>query len=267
MNLIDLDQSQLLEPDSPLRITIDEQGLDELAESIDQVGLLQPLVVRRLGDKYEVIAGHRRLLATRKLGWPKVRCVVVDDESDDEALAARLHENVVRRDISPVEEAAFYAELFEKLLDIDKVAKLVKRSRGVVEDRLAPLAGDRTVMDALAQGKISMAAAQELNRVKDEGIRSYLLEYAIKEGATAEKIRNWRWQYQDISIQHVDTSKPPEVQPQTDAVQTESPACYLCGGTDDLHEMVWVPMHASCRKYVERQAASTQEVSENPEGH
>src|SRR5579872_5140275 len=148
MYLTEVEQNMILEPEQPLRASIEEGPLVELAESIRQLGLLQPLVVRKSGDK-------------------------------DEVIAARLHENVYRQDISPVEEAALYAELFEKLLDVDAVAKLVKRSRTVVEKRLTLLSGDRAVLNAVQSGQISAGVAEQLNKVRSEGVRRYLLEFAI----------------------------------------------------------------------------------------
>src|SRR5579885_3512832 len=77
MYLTEVEQNMILEPEQPLRASIEEGPLVELAESIRQLGLLQPLVVRKSGDKFEVIAGHRRLLATRMVGLPRAQCLVV----------------------------------------------------------------------------------------------------------------------------------------------------------------------------------------------
>jgi ParB/RepB/Spo0J family partition protein len=256
MYLTEVEQNMILEPEQPLRASIEEGPLVELAESIRQLGLLQPLVVRKSGDKFEVIAGHRRLLATRMVGLPRVQCLVVDGDSDDEVIAARLHENVYRQDISPVEEAALYAELFEKLLDVDAVAKLVKRSRTVVEKRLTLLSGDRAVLNAVQSGQISAGVAEQLNKVRSEGVRRYLLEFAIRDGASVEKVRQWRLQYADADIGNVNTALPP-VTPgdaQKQLLTVQQPACYFCGRDDDQHEMQVLMVHASCRKYIERQA-------------
>lgn len=267
MHLTEIDQNMILEPGAPLRASIEEEPLNELAESIRQIGLLQPIVVRESGQKFEVIAGHRRLLASRIVGLPRVPCLVVDSGSDDDVIAARLHENVFRSDISPVEEAALYAELFERLLDVDLVAKLVKRSRAVVENRLNLLSGDREVLKTLQAGMISAGVAEQLNRVKHESTRRYLLEYAVRDGASIEKVRNWRLQYADIDI----GSNAPQTEPITAPVPVDvndgAAECYLCGRKDDQHEITWVPMHSSCKRWAERQAENQNPGQEVAGGH
>ena len=261
MLLTEVDQNMILEPYAPQRANIEEDSLNELAESIRQLGLLQPLVVRRTGEKYEVIAGHRRLLATRIVGLPRVQCLVVDEASDDEVTAARLHENIYRRDISPVEEAAVYAELFEKLLDVELVCKVVKRSRAVVESRLNLLAGDREVLKTLQGGMITCGVAEQLNRVVDEGTRRYLLEFAVRDGASIEKVRNWRLQYADIKIGEINTALPPATpdDAQKQLLTIDVPKCYFCGSDGDQHEMVVLMVHVSCKRMIERQAEVQQQ--------
>lgn len=267
MHLSEIDQNMILEPAAPLRASIEEGPLNELAESIKQLGLLQPLVVRAVDNKYEVVAGHRRLLATRIVGLPRVQCLVVDQDSDDEVIAARLHENVFRRDISPVEEAALYAELFERLLDVDQVARLVKRSRAVVEQRLNLLTGDRDVLNTLQAGQITAGVAEQLNKVKDDGVRKYLLEFAVRDGASIEKVRNWRLQYADVTFAQVNTNLPPVTtdEAQKQLVTVQAPCCYFCGSDEDQHEMKVLMVHASCQRMIERQAEMQKQ--EAADGH
>jgi ParB family transcriptional regulator, chromosome partitioning protein len=267
MHLAEIEQGKILEPTAPVRASIEDGPLEELAESIKELGLLQPLIVRPDGDKFEVIAGHRRLLATRRVGIPRVQCLVVDQEDDNEVTAARLHENIYRQDMSPVEEAAVYAELFERYLDVDQVAKLVHRSRGVVENRLNILAGDRDVLNKLQAGLITVGVAEQLNKVKDNGVRKYLLEYAERDGASVEKVRNWRLQYHGVTFDQVNPQVPPVTSQDSQLVLTtfQAPKCYICGSDSDQHEIKWLPVHASCQRMVERQAEQQQEVK--PNGH
>jgi ParB/RepB/Spo0J family partition protein len=262
MHLSEIDQNMILEPAAPLRAAIEEEPLNELAESIRQLGLLQPIVVRRAGEKFEVVAGHRRLLATRIVGLPRIQCLVVDQDSDDEVLAARLHENIFRRDISPVEEAALYAELFERLLDVDAVCKIVRRSRKLVEDRLNLLAGDREVLKQLSAGMITSGVAEQLNKVKHDSTRKYLLEFAVRDGASIEKVRNWRLQYADIDLGNNVPNTPPVTVPDGGKVEIpiEVPQCYFCGSSDDQHEMMVLMVHASCKKMIERQAEAQKQA-------
>jgi ParB/RepB/Spo0J family partition protein len=256
MHLCEIEQGKILEPSAPVRASIEDGPLEELAQSIAELGLLQPLIVRPVGEKFEVVAGHRRLLATRKVGLPRVQCLVVTQENDEEVTASRLHENIYRQDMSPVEEAAVYAELFEKYLDVDKVCKIVHRSRVTVEARLNILAGDRDVLNTLQRGMITVGVAEQLNKVKDHGVRKYLLEYAVRDGASVEKVRNWRLQYHGVTFDQVNKDVPPVTPQESQQLLTtvQPTACYFCGSSDDQHEIKWLPVHASCQRMVERQS-------------
>lgn len=252
MILAELDQQMILEPDAPIRAAIDEGGLEELAESIKELGLLQPILVLRRGEKYEVIAGHRRLLATRKLGLPKVQCLVADGESEDSLIGGRVHENIIRRDITPVEEAAFYAELMEKYQDIDKVCAVCHRSRALVDNRLELLTGDKDVLAALNQGLINVSVAMELNKETDNRKRAWYLDYAVRDGATAQTVDRWRRSYEPLPLDQVDLGTAPVVAPDGKTAVTHGPACYLCGSDDEQHDMQWVVVHRSCHSVARR---------------
>src|SRR3990167_7649355 len=94
------------DPIIAMRSGIDEAYIDELCRSIKEHGLINPISVKRVGDRYEVIAGHQRLLATRRVGIIFLDCIVRDIDMD-ESLIITAHENLVRQDVNPVDEAAF----------------------------------------------------------------------------------------------------------------------------------------------------------------
>ncbi|HOR13507.1 MAG TPA: ParB/RepB/Spo0J family partition protein, partial [Clostridia bacterium] len=94
-------------PNQP-RKNFDEEGLDELAESIRQVGLIQPLVVRRVGEGYELVAGERRLRACKRLGMSEVPCLVEDVMVEQESTLVALIENLQRENLHYLEEAECY---------------------------------------------------------------------------------------------------------------------------------------------------------------
>jgi ParB/RepB/Spo0J family partition protein len=246
MILVELDQQEIAEPAAPIRAAIDEEGLDELAASIADIGLLQPPSVKRVGDRYEIIAGHRRLLATRKLGLPKICCIVVDDDDGDILISGRVHENLVRRDITPVEEATFYAELMEKYHDVEEVCRVTHRTRGVVESRLLLLTGDRKVLEALSDGLIGLGVAMELNHEPSERKRRWFLEFAIKDGATVRTIDQWRRSHEYVNLDELNLETAPAVTPDGKEAVRSGPFCYLCGGDDKQHEMRWHVVHESC---------------------
>lgn len=187
-----LDLEKIDEPDRPIRSTIQDAGLDELAESMKREGLIQPIAVRPGDDgRYIVLAGHRRLLAARILNWPKIAALVYDDESH--YVSILVHENFMREDVSPADEAIFYAELFERHgEDVDRVVELVGRPRAHVENRLLLLRGYPEVFEALSKGEISIGVAQELNSMVRANDAQYYLHYAVKDGARVAVVREWK---------------------------------------------------------------------------
>lgn len=187
-----LPTSALAEPEHAARTTMSDELMNSLVVSIRSVGVLEPLLVKPAADGlFEVVAGHRRLKAARIAGVPELPCIVL--AADVTADAVKIHENLEREDLAPSDESIFYAELYEKNgEDVDKVAELVKRSRSHVENRLNLIRGDKHVFDALAQGKISIGVAEELNRFAREDDRLFHLDYCTRTGATVAQARQWR---------------------------------------------------------------------------
>lgn len=265
MHLIEIPQAKIREPVHDVRIRIDDKDLEELAESIRTVGLLQPIVVRPIGDEYEVVTGHRRQLATRKLGMDPVTCLVLDPEGAEAQMAQRLHENIYRVDLTPIEEAAVYAELFEQLLDTDKVAAAVRRSRAVVERRLALLELDDRIREALDEKKIPLGVAEELQKVKDETKRHYLLACAISDGATADKVRQWRKEFEPIQFVREGDPLPGGRGALHEMRSADVSHCWLCGSNEDQHAMRVAMIHTYCdRQY--RNALLAQQPVGGPDG-
>jgi len=149
------------------RETVDERALEELAQSIARVGLIQAIGVRRCGARYQVVYGHRRFLACQMIGTPTIECVIVGD-GDVSPEALKIIENAEREAVNPAEEAAMLHTLLANDCggDTDVLARLLHRSREYVESRLLLLAGDRDVLAALRAGKITLSVARELNMMR-----------------------------------------------------------------------------------------------------
>jgi ParB family transcriptional regulator, chromosome partitioning protein len=161
-------------PNNPRRKV---QQVDDLAASIAEYGLLQPIVVRRQGDGYEVVAGHRRLAAVRSLGWTDVPAVV-RDEAEDRAYLLTLIENLQRQDLSPREEArALEVLVRDRGFTTRQVAAAIKRSQAYVSKRLRVFE-DVILAPAVMANQLTVSAAEELLRV-NERHRYELLYTAI----------------------------------------------------------------------------------------
>lgn len=161
-------------PDQP-RKHFDEAALTELAESIDELGMLQPIAVRVDGEGYLIVAGERRWRAAQQAGLVEIPAVVLQ-VSDDEAFIAAIAENVNREDMSPIEEARAFAVLLESR-DKDEVAKLFGKSRTYIETRVFLLRLDEELQHFVARGQISMAVGWHLARLSPaaqfEAVRAF----------------------------------------------------------------------------------------------
>lgn len=136
------------------RTQFDPSGIDELASSIRRHGVLQPVVVSRSGDGFELVAGHRRVLASRAAGKTTIPAVVREDVSDRLELA--LVENLQRSDLNAIETARAYKLLMETYdLTQEQLAERVGKSRSHVANMLRALAAPQVLQDAVLDGKIS----------------------------------------------------------------------------------------------------------------
>lgn len=170
------------DPTTPMRSDIDMEVVRELAASIQELGLLQAITVRPRGERFEIVAGHRRFKAHLLLGKPTIDCVVreLDDEKAFEVMAA---ENLERQDVDPVDEALFVGRLMNVPdATLEGVAKRLNRSIGWIADRLDILEYPEYMIIAVKQGIIKLGVAKYLARITDDTYRKMYVEGAIKNG-------------------------------------------------------------------------------------
>ena len=150
------------------RKNFDEDALLELAESIKQFGVLQPLLVQKKDDYYEIIAGERRWRAAKLAGLKEVP-VIIKDFSDQEVVEIALIENIQREDLNAIEEAVAYKRLMEEFhLKQDEIAERVSKSRTAVTNAMRLLKLDERVQDMLIQDMISPGHARTLLGIEDK---------------------------------------------------------------------------------------------------
>jgi len=150
------------------RQTFDEAMINELAASVREKGIIQPLIVRRSGRGYELIAGERRLRAAVKAGLRELP-VVVREASDDEALQLALIENIQREDLNPIEEAGAYKRLQEEMnLSQEEIAQKVGKSRPAVANSMRLLSLPKEVQREIARGKLPVGQARALLSLEGE---------------------------------------------------------------------------------------------------
>lgn len=190
LKLVDL--KLIKEPEKPVREKMTEEGLEELAKSLSKVGLINPITLVKSGSGYEIDKGHRRFLAARSLGWEKIKAIVREYDGENLAIG-RIHENLHKEDMSPIEEAKSVKELLDSSLYSERdVSKLCSKSESWVRSRLALLEMPGYLQEAVDVGAISVSAAKELNGITDEQAQRFYVDYAIKSGATAVLCAFWR---------------------------------------------------------------------------
>lgn len=172
------------------RRNFDPAELAELKESIDQHGILQPLVVRRLGEStYELIAGERRLRASKELGWSKVPAVVRRDVSGDQTrLVYALIENIQREGLDPIELALAYKSLHDDFgLSHEDIGKRVGKSRVSVTNDLRVLQLPAEVQRGLSDGKITAGHARAILMIPDAEKQVRFYKHLVDEGLTVRR--------------------------------------------------------------------------------
>ena len=170
------------------RLNFDEQGLKELADSIKEHGIIQPLVLRKLGDKYEIIAGERRYKAAQIAGLQTVPAVIANID-DNKSAEVALVENVQRRDLTAIEEARSYKNLLDKgYLTQEQLAKRMGLSQPAIANKLRLLNLDEEVQQALLEEKISERHARTLLSLQDKNAQKEWLHRIINERLTVRQL-------------------------------------------------------------------------------
>jgi ParB family chromosome partitioning protein len=170
------------------RLTFNEQGINELSDSIKQHGIIQPLVVRKLGDKYEIIAGERRYKAATQAGLTKVP-VVISDIDDNKSAEVALVENIQRRNLTAIEEAKSYKNLLDRgYLTQEQLASKMGVSQSAIANKLRLLNLDPEVQDALLNEKISERHARALLSLEDKEEQRKWLQKILNERMTVRQL-------------------------------------------------------------------------------
>jgi len=163
-------------PNQP-RKSFDDDSLAELADSIKQVGLIQPLVVRRTQNGYELVAGERRLRACRMLGMHEVPCIVEETMVDQESALVALIENLQRENLHYLEEAECYAQLIATYgLTQEELAVRLGKSQSAVANKLRILKLSPKVKEAMVEARMTERHARALLRLRDDDTQLSVIE-------------------------------------------------------------------------------------------
>ncbi len=176
-------------PNQP-RIHFNETELRELSESIQEHGVLQPLLVRKHGNGYEIIAGERRYQASKLAGLEELP-VIIKEVNDEETLALALIENLQRSDLNPVEEAKGYRQLIDASgMTQEALSKAVSKSRSAITNSLRLLDLPEVVQQMIFEGKLTAGHARAILAVPYEDARIRLAEKVVTEGLSVRATEN-----------------------------------------------------------------------------
>ncbi|HBZ00682.1 MAG TPA: hypothetical protein DEO84_05085 [candidate division Zixibacteria bacterium] len=154
------------------RVTFDNVRLYELAQSIEARGVIQPIVVRPVGEKFELIVGERRFRAMEMLGRATIPAIVIDTISNEEAMELTLIENIQREDLNPVEEAsAYYRLMTDCNLSQTDVATRVGKERSSIANSIRLLSLPKEILDLLCENKLSAGHARALLAIPSDSDR------------------------------------------------------------------------------------------------
>lgn len=237
------------EPQLMARLGMDPDKLEELTRDVRQRGIIQRLILARIGERYEIIAGHRRLLAAQRAGL----AVVPADVYPTKELAhegMKYAENRFREDMSAAEEANLFHDLLKRDCggDVEKLCAQVGESFDYVSTRLNLFSGCPRVFDALAEKKIKIGIALELNKVTDDRVRGALLHDAIQGGATVAVVKGWVTDWKR-SADLGTAPLAPLGEPSTPSMYPASNpfTCICCGRSDNVHLMIQPHVHQHCK--------------------
>jgi len=190
-----------------VRSRFDAEPLGELAESIRLHGVLQPLLVRRLADGYELIAGERRWRAARLAGLESVPAVVRPETGNDEQLVLGLIENLQRTDLDPIEEARGLRRLIDEFgLTHEDVAQRLGKHRVSVTQSLRLLGGCAAVQSAVGSGVITAGHARALIALESQPAQEHGLKVVVARHLSVRQTENWVRTYRPRRRTHADSS-------------------------------------------------------------
>jgi len=182
-------QTERIKP-SPFqpREDFDDQGLEELTQSIREKGIIQPILVRRKGDGFELIAGERRLRASKLLNLKEIP-VLVKEVEDRDSLEIALIENIQRQSLNSIEEAHAYQYLLEKFnVTQEKISEVLGKSRATIANTLRLLKLPKEIQDEIKKGRLSFAHGRALLELDDANLQRRLAQDTISQGLSVSAL-------------------------------------------------------------------------------
>ncbi len=233
METVDIKLDAIEDPTFQPRTAMEVEGIEALANSIQEIGLINPIVVRKTEEGYQLVAGTRRWHAYRMLGKEYIPGRIIDQDSRESTML-QFSENFHRQDLNAIEQAYMLKFMLQDLqYSVTELAKFCNKSKDWVSHTLALLDLSPHTQEAIVTHQLSPSVAQELKLIPDPKLREDYINYAIQSGCTEKAARDWTRQAKatiaarDMRIAEKEArgEQPPEKEYQP----PEPPTCALCG--------------------------------------
>ena len=186
--ILELDIEKIYSRHDQPRKEFDEESLFELKESIEEFGIIQPIIVRKVDSEYEIVAGERRYRASLLANLKKVPVRIID-ATDKEIMEMSVIENIQREDLNPYEEATAYEELLRTYnYTQEELAKRLGKSRSYIANTIRLLKLDPKILEYLKQGDITSTQARTLLSIQDEKERFKMLEKLLQNKSSVREV-------------------------------------------------------------------------------
>lgn len=244
----------IIKPEVAMRLDTEKSNIEDLAKSIEKVGLINPLTLKKLGKYYEVVAGFRRYLACCRLKWSEIPSVVLEENSEI-AVGVMTAENYEREEVNVFDESIYLHKLIETTKMSQKaLSKAINRSEAYVSERLQIMNYPDELRDALYQNKISFSVARELNKIEGTDDKIMYVRYAVQNGCTPDIARNWRKQLELQGKLTADDilAVASENFNQNSGGATVSMPCRVCSENIDVAELVTMYVCKTCLSVIKK---------------
>lgn len=216
-------------PTKTIRTKADEDKMEELIDSIRRFGLINPITVFPRGKMYEIFAGHRRYIACKALGLEEIPANIrTADETQRDII--KLHENTVREDINPIDQAHYFKYMIEKYkYTHDEFANMIGKSRPYVSNIMRLLTYPPYIQEAIEKEDLTYNIANILMQIEDEGTREIYIGHAIRGGLSQETANTWvqNWKIAK-EAQEAPEAHSENQEPRSEPVY-HPPTCTYCG--------------------------------------
>lgn len=246
LEIKEIDIDLIDDPKVDIRGDIDVEGIEDLATSISNIGLIQPIVVFRKRSRYEVIVGHRRTMACRWAGLKKVPSIV-RDVKPEEIDIMKLDENVFREEVSPVQIARYMARIMDQQrLTTMEIARYFGKTPQWANSMIRLLDTDEYTQKAVDKGELSYVSALELQKIENQDKRMLYTQAAVQGGAHTRVIRSWVQEVKAEERRDELRQQQADTQPEEEPPKAYKMKCILCGKFHPVSDLITIQVDLKC---------------------